>query len=293
MWPCRFSNMITCTEMVQTPILELVTCCPFDPLSPRGPCLPLAASANSVLRGNDNAWIELNIQLLQVEPARYHVARLLWCCGNLELLAEIFWFYDTTVSESWHPFFSIPSWHPDPFSSLPNSKDNDDTWINKINFSPFKTGKNRLHGEALPFPSQQVTVRGPHVTPLEADTCDDGRFPRGTFNGWNMGHWRSVNWGKTDEDGWRWLDSAVYEVVSHLKKPQIIPPRHRKNTDFGGKGSRTPFFMTLYDYMMHEAPLIFQATIFFETSSDQVLKCPEDFRWPEVWQFEFRDSIHM
>ena len=110
MWPCRFSNMITCTEMVQTPILELVTCCPFDPLSPRGPCLPLAASANSVLRGNDNAWIELNIQLLQVEPARYHVARLLWCCGNLELLAEIFWFYDTTVSESWHPFFRS---HPD------------------------------------------------------------------------------------------------------------------------------------------------------------------------------------
>ena len=54
--------------MVQTPILELVTCCPFDPLSPRGPCLPLAASANSVFRGNDHAWIELNIQLLQVEP---------------------------------------------------------------------------------------------------------------------------------------------------------------------------------------------------------------------------------
>ena len=97
-----------------------------------------------------------------------------------------------------------------------------------------------------------------------------------------MGHWRSVNRGKTDEDGWRWLDSAVYEVVSHLKKPQIIPPRHRKNTDFGGKGSRTPFFMTLYDYMMHEAPLIFQATIFLRllvTKSWNVLKILDDLKF--------------
>lgn len=37
-----------------------------------------------------------------------------------------------------------------------------------------------------PF-SHQVTVRGRHVTPLEADTCDDGDFQE-VHHGWKMGH---------------------------------------------------------------------------------------------------------
>ena len=64
------------SEMVQGSVLDLlVTCGHFS----REPSAALA-SGNG-LRGNDNAWIELNIQLLQVGTCSYHaVCSDAWGC---------------------------------------------------------------------------------------------------------------------------------------------------------------------------------------------------------------------
>ena len=46
-------------------------------------------------------------------------------------------------------------------------------------------------------------MRGRHVTPLEADTCDDGDFQE-VHDGWKMGSPGSPGQGDGDdiEDGW-------------------------------------------------------------------------------------------
>ena len=69
---------------------------------------------HALLRGNDNAWIELNIQLLQVGTCSYH-AVCLWCLG----LQGNSWTtpYSTRKLSSW---FGYHEWIPE-LPSLPGA----------------------------------------------------------------------------------------------------------------------------------------------------------------------------
>ena len=106
----------------------------------------------------------------------------------------------------------------------------------------------------------------------------------------------SLAFGQSGEDGWRWMKmigfSRLWSGVPLEKTSDHSTPAPKKH-GFWWKGLQDSFFydiIWLYDAW---STINLPSHHLFETSSDQVLKCPEDFRWPEVWQFEFRDSIHM
>ena len=89
--------------------------------------------------------------------------------------------------------------------------------------------KHRLHGEALPFPSQQVTVRGRHLVSLGSWYVMMAIFRWRHIQRVEHG---SLAFGQSGEDGWRWwrwLDSAFMKWCATWKTLRSFPPAPKKH----------------------------------------------------------------
>ena len=125
-----------------------------------------------------------------------------------------------------------------------------------------------------------MTVRGRHVTPLEADTCDgDFQEAHSTGGTWVTG---KVNRGKMEEDGEDDWIQPFMKWCPTWKTLRSFPPGTEKTLILVVFWAPELLYMPLYDYDACEAPLIFQATIFLRllvTKSWNVLKILDDLKF--------------